>query len=332
MAVVYVREQGATVRKEGEQLRVIHKDRELFKIPMVDLEQLVLMGNVQVTTQAAALLMARQVDVVFLSQFGKYRGRLLALESKHAKLRHAQLRLCDDPGRCLQVARDIVLGKVTNQRVVLRRRAGDDTRLRSAVGGMARMLDAAASAPGLDQLRGYEGKAAAFYFAGIRAIFPQEWGFKERAYHPPPDPLNALLSFAYMLLLKDVETKIQLVGLDPYLGIFHALEYDRPGLALDVMEEFRPSVADTVVLNLTRQAKITLADFERTNDPELPVRMTRQAMDIVVNDYEERMAERIYHPLAKGQVEYRRAIELQVRQLSHIVQGQESRYYPLVIQ
>lgn len=331
MSVVYLREQGSVVRKDGERLRVMLKDRELLTIPLADLDQLVLLGNIQITTQAAALLMRQQVDVVFMSQFGKYRGRLLTLESKFAELRHQQLRLCDDEARCLHVAREIVVGKITNQRVVLQRRLGDSPQVHSVTSGMARMLDAATSAGSLDQLRGYEGKAAAFYFETVRSMFSAEWGFKERAYHPPPDPLNALLSFSYTLLLKDVEAKLQLVGLDPYLGVFHALGYDRPGLALDIMEEFRPAISDIVVLTLTRKEHITLADFDRTNDPDLPVRMKRTAMDTVISAYEERVADKVFHPLANGQTDYRRAIELQVRQIARVVQGQDAHYHPLTI-
>ncbi|MEP7284277.1 MAG: CRISPR-associated endonuclease Cas1 [Chloroflexota bacterium] len=331
MPVVYVKEQGAVIRKANEVLYVMQKDKQLFAIPLADLDQLVLLGNIQLTTQSAVVLMRHRVDVIFMSQYGKYRGRLLTLESKFAKLRHQQLRLCDDEPRSLQVARNIVIGKIANQRVVLQRRAGENVALRQALIGMARMADQADSAGDLDQLRGYEGKAAAFYFGGLRSFFAPEWGFHERAYFPPPDPANALLSFTYTLLLKDVEAKIQLVGLDPYLGFFHALGYDRPGLALDIMEEFRPSIADIVVMNLVRTGQITPADFERTNLAELPVRMTQAAMENVVAAYEDRMADKVFHPLANGQTDYRRAIELQVRQMANVIQGDGSAYEALTI-
>jgi CRISPR-associated protein Cas1 len=329
MTVVYVREQGALLRKDGEVLRVMQKDRQLSAIPLNDLEQLVLFGNVQITTQAVSMLMKHQIEVVFLSAYGGYRGHAHTMGSKHAKLRIKQMRLCDDEQRSLQIAKKIVEGKINNQRVILQRRAGEDARLNQVIGGMARMLTQSASARDLDQLRGYEGKAAAYYFEGVRSFFDSDWQFRERAYFPPPDPANALLSFVYTLLLKDVEAKLQLVGLDPYLGVFHALGYDRPGLALDIMEEFRPSIADSVVLNLVRGEKITLADFERTNLPELPVRMTKAAMETVVRAYEARMADRIFHPLDKGQTEYRRAIELQIRQMAQIIEGAATEYKPL---
>jgi CRISPR-associated protein Cas1 len=331
MSVIYVREQGATIRKQGEQLRVTLNNRELFIIPLANLEQVILLGNVQLTTQAAILLLRSGVDVVFMSQYGKYRGRLLTLESKFAKLRHLQLRFCDDEARSLAVARSIVMGKVQNQRVIMQRRAAEGGAAQRAVDGMMRMLRQANTTQTLDQLRGFEGKAAAFYFEAVRTYFSPEWGFKERAYHPPPDPANGLLSFAYTLLLKDVEAKIQLVGLDPYLGFFHALAYDRPSLALDLMEEFRPTLADVVVLNLVSSGKITLQDFEWTNDKELPVRMTRAAMQMLVEAYEKRLEDRIYHPLANGLTDYRRAIELQARAMARLIRGEAETYAPLVM-
>jgi CRISPR-associated protein Cas1 len=331
MSVVYVREQNAIIRKHGELLRVTAGNQELFTLPMANLEQLVVMGNAQLTTPAAILLLRAGVDVVFMSRYGKYRGRLTAMESKFAQLRHAQLRLCDDDTRCLPIAAQIVAGKIANQRVVLQRRVQEDPRTAQALDGMLHMLHQAGKAGNLDQLRGYEGKAAAYYFDGIRTFFEPEWGFKTREYYPPPDPANALLSFAYTLLLKDVEAKIQLVGLDPYLGFFHTLGYSRPSLALDVMEEFRPTLADIVVLNLVRGGQITLADFEWTNDPERPVRMSREAVDRVVEAYEQRLEDEVFHPLANGQTAYRRAIELQVRQMARIVRQEAQTYEPLVM-
>src|SRR5690606_14217714 len=188
MSVVYVREQNAVVRKQGELLRVTVGEDVLFTIPLANLEQLVLMGNAQLTTPAAILLLRTGVVVVFMSRYGKYRGRLVAMESKFAQLRHAQLRLCVDEGKCFHIATQIVTGKVNSQRVVLQRRASEDSRTAQALDGMMRMLRMAGQATTLDQLRGYEGKAAAYYFDGIKTFFASEWGFKVREYFPPPDP------------------------------------------------------------------------------------------------------------------------------------------------
>lgn len=329
MTVVYIREQDAIVRKRGEQIIVTQGEAITLRIPLANLDQLVLMGNAQMTTQAAAMLLKNDIDVVLMSKYGKFRGRLLATQSKYADMRLRQLRLCDNPQQSLKIARGVVIGKITNQRVVLQRRFETGRETRRTLDGMLKMQRAAEQARDLDQLRGYEGKAGAFYFEGMRTLFEPEWGFKTREYYPPPDPANCLLSFAYTLLLKDVEAKIQLVGLDPYLGFFHALGYNRPALALDLMEEFRPSIADIVVLTLVRGGQITLDDFVVTGKPEMPVRMSDQAISILVAAYEERLEDRVLHPLANGQTRYRNAIELQVRQMARIVRSEADDYAAL---
>lgn len=331
MSVVYIREQGSIVRKSGQQLRVMQGEKVLLRIPMADLEQLVLVGNIQITTPTAILLLRSDVDVVFMSTYGKYQGRLSRNESRFAELRHQQLRLCDDSARSLQIALQLVAGKVANQRVVLQRRADENHDTARELQGMMRMMQQAERAYDLDQLRGYEGKAAAHYFAGIRTFFSADWGFKSREYYPPPDPANALLSFAYTLLLKDTTASLQLVGLDPYLGFFHTLGYNRPALALDLMEEFRPTVADIVVLTLVVNQQITLADFEWTDQPELPVRMQQAAVEALIKAYELRMAEKIYHPLANGETSYRRALELQARRIARVIQGTDPAYESVVM-
>ncbi len=328
---VYVREQGSMIRKSGEQLRVMQGKNALLRIPLANLEQLVLVGNVQLTTPAAVLLLRADVDAVFMSSYGTYRGRLTRNESRFAELRHQQLRLCDDLARSLQIARQIVIGKVSNQRVVLQRRAEEDNSAARELRGMMQMMERVEDARDLDQLRGYEGKAAANYFAAIRTFFSADWGFKTREYYPPPDPANALLSFVYTLLLKDVVASIQLVGLDPYLGFFHTLGYNRPALALDIMEEFRPTIADIVVLTLVTNGYITLADFEWTEQPDLPVRMTQNAVELVIQAYEARLADKLFHPLAQGETSDRRILELQARRIARVIRGDDATYEPVLM-
>ncbi|MBL8132296.1 MAG: CRISPR-associated endonuclease Cas1, partial [Anaerolineae bacterium] len=275
------------------------------------------------------------VDVVFMSYHGTFYGRLNPNTSKFAELRHQQLRLCDDADRARGIAASIVEGKVANQRVVLLRRADDAPQIvHGAVDGMMSMLKRAVSADDIDQLRGFEGKAAAYYFQGVRALLDPYWGFEGRQYYPPPDPVNALLSLAYTLLRKDVEAQLQLVGLDPYLGFFHTLGYDRPALALDLMEEFRPAVADLVVLNLVRDGAVTPADFEATNDASFPVRMSSAAVEKLVAAYEERLETRLQVPAAtgqNGQSALRRIIELQAYQIARLVRGEASKYEALIL-
>lgn len=333
MTVMVVDQQGATVRKNGGQIQVVVRGRQPYSMPLNEIEQIILQGNVQLTTQAAAALLRAEARVLFTDRYG---GNPIDLISRKGRARNAlrqlaQLRLVDDEQKTLAIAKAIVEGKINNQRVLLMRRAEQDRRLRPPIDGMMGMLKRVQHAQTLDEARGYEGKAAAYYFEALRLFFPEEWGFNGREYHPAPDPANALLSLMYTKLMRDVDLAIQIVGLDSYIGFFHALGYNRPGLALDIMEEFRPTLADVVSLSLIGDGQITLHDFERTNNPDLPVRMTTEALKKVTFAYEARLADRIHHPMQQGEVHYRKAIELQVWQMARVIEGEKPDYEPLRI-
>jgi CRISPR-associated protein Cas1 len=200
-----------------------------------------------------------------------------------------------------------------------------------ALAGIGRMLDQARTARSLESLRGFEGKAGADYWAAFRKLLANDMGFRGRQYYPPPDPINALLSFGYSLLLKDVTAAVQLVGLDPYLGFFHTIDYGRPSLALDMMEEFRPVLVDPLVLDMVNKGQVTAASFERTGDPQHPVRLADAVTDTLIQRYEERLAERASHADAGGQTSHRRIIELQVRQLARLMLDEAKSYQPFVV-
>ncbi len=337
MTTVYVREQGSTVRKRGERLVVTKDGEELMDMPLMHVKQLAVVGNIQLTTPAVAALLQNEVDVIFFSSRFKFRGRLMTTGSKFAQLRHAQLQAMGDEAAALRLARDIVVGKLSNQRTLLQRRLQKvveqpaHQKLKEAVAGIGRMADATAQARSLDSLRGYEGKAGAYYFAGLRALLDPGWKFQRRAYYPPPDPINAALSFGYSLLLKDTTSAVQLVGLDPFLGFFHAIDYGRPSMALDIMEEFRPIIVDTLVLALVREQRLTPADFVRTGRQKRPVELVPKAVEMFLRVYEERLAAKIRHPVAHQRTSYRRCLELQARQVANIVLDKAKVYVPVTI-
>ncbi len=336
MATVYLKEQGAVLRKRGQRLVVTKEDQELMEVPLIHVDQVAVLGNVQVTTPAVATLLQNQVDVVFFSRYGKFRGRLTHTGSKFARLRQAQLQKAADSEVALSIARAVVGGKLANQRTILRRRAGElppspqQARIAQAIQGIGRMLERTEGASSPEELRGYEGQAGACYFDAFRVLVPEEMHFQGRAYYPPPDPVNALLSFGYSLLLKDVTGAVQLVGLDAYLGFFHAVEYGRPSLALDVMEEFRPLIVDTLVLQLLGSRVITSADFVWTRDPKRPVHLSEGAVTLFLERYEERINTQVYHPGVQQQTSYRRCFELQVRQVARIMLDKATAYRPLI--
>lgn len=333
MAPIYVREQGAVVQRRGERLVVTHEKKQLLDLPLIHVDQVVLFGNVQLTSQAAAMLLAAEIDVVYLSQHGKFRGRLMHTGSKFARLRHLQLQKMSEAAVTLAIARQEVAGKLHNQRAMLQAhldQASQVLPVQRAAGSIGQMLEQAKNARSLDSLRGFEGKAGADYWGAFRLLLAVDLGFKGREYYPPPDPVNGLLSFGYSLLLKDVTAAVQLVGLDPYLGFFHTIDYGRPSLALDMMEEFRPVLVDPAALAVVNQGQIAAADFERTGNPQQPVRLSEAVTNRLIQQYEQRLIAAVDHPDAGGQTTLRRVIELQVRRLAKVILGESKGYQPFL--
>ncbi len=336
MSTYYVREQGAVVRKQEQRL-LVTKERNavMAEIPLHQLDQLVVMGNVQLTTQALALLLQAEVDVVFMSLHGKVRGRLVANESKFAELRLKQLQVMSNELENLALAKAIVVGKLANQLAYLRTALHADVdgfvpkdrgALDKATRGIAEMMVSAQATGNADSLRGFEGKAGAWYWSGFRAMLKHDLDFKQRIYHPSPDPVNALLSFGYALLQKDVNAAAQLVGLDTYLGFFHTVQYGRPSLVLDLMEEFRPVLVDPVVVALLNREAIGKQDFVKGPDKDRPLVMTEAAVKRVIEAYEQRVTKTTTYPFTNEQTMWRRCLELQTRQMARVVKGEAKGY------
>lgn len=334
MTTLYVREQGAHIRRKNETVRVMLKSETLQESPVRDLDQVIVYGNVQMTTQAAALLVHHDVDVVFYSQAGRFRYRLQQSGARYARLRQVQLRMADEAPRSLSLAKSIVRGKLANQERLVQTLAQRDKTLTSnevflrAQRGIHLMAQHCGGAGSSDALRGFEGKAAVFYFDVMKTRVPKAWGFRKREYYPPPDPWNATLSFSYSLLLKDVIAVVQLVGLDPYVGFFHALEANRPSLALDLMEEYRPLV-DDVDLQLLASGKLPLERYRRNANGRRPVEIGPELLPVVIGAYEDRLEQTIRSAATGEHITVRRSLELQARQLAQVILGKRKIYLPI---
>ncbi|WP_298821638.1 CRISPR-associated endonuclease Cas1 [Chloroflexus sp.] len=330
MATLYVQEQGATVRKRDNQIVITREGEVLQEIPLNKIDRIVLMGRgVQISTALLVELLSRDIPVMLTNQHGsRHYATLTAGPSRFGALRLRQSQLVIDPAWSLELARGIVTAKLAAQRAILAATGW------SAAPAAIAHIEAAArglgGATSLDAARGFEGAAAAAYFGAWRSVFQQGWGFQGRAFYPPPDPINALLSFGYTLLLHDVLSAVQFTGLDPYLGVFHAIEAGRPSLALDLMEEFRPLVVDRMTLNQITTNTITHTQFERAG-PDRPNAMylTTAARKLVVERYETLMQTPMR--LANGsQTSLRRVILLQAQMVARIVRGEQTHYEGVV--
>jgi CRISPR-associated protein Cas1 len=231
--------------------------------------------------------------------------------------------VADDPVRSLEIARAIVSGKLQNQRTLLRRNHPDCPQ--GALRELGRLVKAARQARDADRLFGIEGLGARVYFGHFGGMLRDAMGFDAagRDRRPSPDPVNAMLSFLYALLVKDAVRALLAVGLDPYRGIYHRMRPGRPSLALDLMEEFRPIVADSVVLWLVNNRVVSADDFIRRGPACALKEGTRRR---VIEAYEARMETLVQHPVFGYQVSYRRVLEVQARLLARALSGELTAY------
>jgi CRISPR-associated protein Cas1 len=325
---LYLQEQGAIVGVRGERLEIRKEGKLLASVRLIDVSQLCLLGNVNLTPQVIRELFAREVPVCWFSYGGWFAGMAEGLPARNVDLRRAQYLMGVE--KALDVARKLVEGKVRNSRTLLRRNARGD--VTAEVTSLARLASEAATAGSFPTLLGVEGAAARIYFSQFaQTLSPasnvpvQRFQENGRGRRPPPDPVNALLSFMYSVLVKDITTTLAAVGLDPYLGVYHRPRFGRPALALDLAEEFRPLIAESVVLQVINNAEVSASDFlTRAGGCQLQTAGRRA----VLRAYERRMAHEIKHPVFGYRITYRRAIEVQCRIFAAYALGELDAYTP----
>ncbi len=330
-AVLYVQEPGSRVGKRSEHL-TIHKDgQELSRVPMHAVRQLVVFGNVQVSTQALETLVANEVSVAYLTGYGRFVGTFSPSMPKNVGLREAQFRRFADPAERLTLSKAAVLAKLNNQRTLLMRCLrgdGDRGSDEPAAQGLADLIRKVDDAGSLETLLGLEGQGAALYFGEFGRFLKVQppgrgFDFTVRNRRPPRDPVNALLSFAYALLAKDCFSAICTVGFDPYRGFYHTGRHGRPSLALDLMEEFRAVIADSVVLTLINTRVVTPDDFLVWREA---CQLTDAGRKKFFQVYEQRKATIISHPVYGYRMSYSRMLEVQARMLAAHVRGSVPAY------
>mgnify|MGYP005853420953 CR=1 FL=1 len=326
-APVYVQQQGAVVGRTGDRLVIRPPGGEEVSARLLDVSQLSVYGNVQVTAQALRALVERDVPILHHT----YAGWLVAVTSgpmrRCVHLRAEPYRMADDPARTLAVARAFVAGKLRNQRALIRR--NHPGKPEGVLRELSRLARLAQEAPDPERLLGIEGLASRVYFGRFAEMLRDPMGFEVagRLRRPPPDPVNALLSFCYSLLVKEGVRALLAVGLDPYRGFYHRLRVARPSLALDLVEEFRPLLADSVVLGLINNRMVRPSDFiVRGRNCSLSSDGRRR----VIRAFEARMDVLVRHPLFHYQVNYRRVLEIQARLLARFVNGDLLEYRPFV--
>jgi len=287
-------------------------------------------GNIGLTTPALNRLMAAGVDVIFLSQEGVYRGRLIGPLTRFGQLRQRQYELLGSPRVRLTLAQHLVHGKCLNMRTLLQRYNRELGRgeIAASVERLGALAERARRTSSLNALRGVEGSASAAYFSVFRLLLKRDWHFEKRQRRPPPDPVNVLLSFGYTLLTRELEASVALVGLDPYIGALHEPEYGRPSLALDLVEEFRAIVVDSVVLRCLNNDLIVPDDFSPGQTPDRPVLLSDRGKRAFLQAFEDRVQTTVQHPITRERMTYRRVFEIQTRLLARCLRDGVPNYRP----
>lgn len=335
---LYILTEGAYLHRDHLSLQVQVQGETKLAVPIHHLDSVALFGQAMVSPGAMALCAESGVAVTFLSATGRLVARVDAPASGNVLLRREQFRQADNPQVCAKLAKQFVVGKLRNARQLMQRSAReselleDAAQLERACADVAYAIRALESATGLDVIRGHEGDGARAYFGVFSAMVRQQrdaFSMRGRTRRPPLDPLNALLSFVYALLLHDCVAALTAIGLDPSVGFLHADRPGRPSLALDLMEEFRPLVADRLVLALINRRQVDAENFQ-TRDGGA-VEMSDAARRAVVEAYQARKQETVAHPILEQSVRVGELLFLQAKLLARCVRGDLPVYPPCVL-
>lgn len=334
---LFVTAPDAYVRLDGETLKVEREKQTLLQVPQHHIGAVVLFGNAQMSSHAMARCAAEGREVTFLDYSGRFRCRVVGPVSGNVLLRYAQYEAAHDAGKGLAIARAIVAGKIRNSRQTLARGARDIKNadyaqaLRIAAEHLGGMLPRLPAANTLDEVRGNEGEAAAWYFEVFGNLItapPADFSFRFRTRRPPRDRVNALLSFFYALLTADCVAACEGVGLDPQIGYLHAMRPGRPALALDLVEEFRSCLADRLALTLINRRQIRADHFVVREEAGDSVLLNDEGRKIALTAYQSRKQETVGHPFLKAKAPMGLLPHLQARLLARHLRGDLGQYPP----
>lgn len=355
--VVYINSQGSYISKNGDCLKISNKTTDSDQsIPMIQVRQVVIFGNAQISSQALNHLLQNEIPVIYLSMYGKFLGYSASLPNPNAALRISQYETFSNTAKRLACAKGFIKSKIHNQRTILMRYNNSinqkeensnspnreitdesqesenkfcetETKFVECARQLKILRESVKSADSTQVLLGIEGAAARIYFSLFNIIIKKtecsNFNFQKRNRRPPEDPVNAMLSLSYSLLLKDCLTACMTVGLDPYIGFYHQPKHGRPALALDIMEEFRPIIADSVVFYLTNNKILKNEDFYQTPSA---CYLNDKGRKKFFEAYEKRINEKIQHPLFGYTISYNRIIETQARLLARFITGEIDEY------
>ncbi|MEK7721197.1 MAG: CRISPR-associated endonuclease Cas1, partial [Elusimicrobiota bacterium] len=320
--VLVVQDARSYVGKHGDEVRVTRDKETLAKVPLHQLRAIYLYGPVQVSAQLMQLCLEETIDIAYFAASGRFLGLLRGLPASGIDARRGQYNLFSDSAIKLGLAKEIVRGKIHNQRVMLMRNGSAAENILAQLKGLR---EKASGAENEAQLLGIEGEAAALYFGQFSTMLKNAaFDFNGRNRRPPRDPVNALLSLGYSILAKELSGVCHTVGLDPFLGFYHHPRYGRPALALDLMEEFRPLVVDSLALSLLNRGELDAkSDFIFSSEG---CALNEQGRRAFWQGWFRRLDTEVTHPVFGYQMSYRRMFEIQGRQLWRFLRGEAAGY------
>ena len=332
---LYVSSQGSYLHREGETVVVERDKQQLLQLPIHTISSIVWFGNVLCSPFLLGFCAERDVSVSFLSEYGKFLASVRGPVSGNVLLRRQQYRMADDEQMTRGIAANIVSGKLANSRIVLNRTIRDHSAkvdaqvLKITSEKINRILERIPRMTNTDEVRGLEGQAAAEYFKVFDNLIidqKQDFKFNERNRRPPLDEVNALLSFVYTLLAHDVRSALETVGLDPAVGFLHRDRPGRPGLALDIMEEFRPVIADRLVLSLINRKQIGKKGFSKAASGA--VTMNDETRKTILTEYQNRKQDEVFHPYIEEKVQIGLLFFIQSNLMARYIRGDIDGYPP----
>lgn len=333
---LYVTRDGAYLHKERETLIVDCKvddvKQRLLQMPLHSLDSIFCFGNIMVSPALMGACGDNGIMLAFYDMVGRYQCRVIGKQRGNVLLRRLQYKRADE--YAVEVAKAIVSAKIQSSRTILQRhirRYGDPGGMEEAVNGIKNIILELKVADNLEAIRGYEGKAAAYYFDVFDGMVlkKDEFIFDCRNRRPPKDPINAMLSFMYSILGKEISGAIQGVGLDPQVGFLHEERPGRDSLAQDVLEEFRAPVVDRLVLSVINRGQVKASQF--ATDSLGGVTMSPEARKIILQEWQARKREEIQHPFLQENIQLGLLPYVQAMLLARYIRGDYSMYPPYVV-
>jgi CRISP-associated protein Cas1 len=333
MGTLYISQDDSFIGKTDERLTVRVNKQTLLDVPLIKVDSVVVLGRATVSPAVVMELLERKIALSFLTHTGRYLGRLEPELTKNIFVRSAQWKAIAPSEPALHIVRGFIRGKLKNYRNAFLRgqREFSELQLQGAIAQLEQAIAPLEKTQAINSLRGLEGSGSAAYFGSFNLLIRAEgFRFTTRNRRPPTDPVNALLSLGYALLRHDVQSAVNLVGFDPYLGYLHTERYGRPSLALDLMEEFRPLVVDAVVLSALNRKVVSPDDFVK--EPlSGAVSLTSDGLRAFLRWYDQKKLSKFKHPVLQTQCSYQEAFEIQARLLAKYLMGETDKYPPLVL-